>query len=407
VSGIVPESGTIDATGRSYDAVLSAAEASSARPWADRGASAAREARDYVRPIPVGTATGDERARSDVARGLAGIGIGIAGVVVATAALLPFHDSLTRAAPALVLVLPVMVAAIRGGMVAAVVVALAATAAFSLGFIPPVGTLRVDLPEDAVALVAFLLVAIVAAALVAREVERRRIAEARRADLLEHVDRQRAALLRSVSHDLRTPLSIIRAVASELQAEPSYDAATRGQLLDLVNDEADRLDRIVANVLSLSRIESGALTPRREEVDLTELVEHAATRSRPLFTNHTLRLDLATDMPLVSADYVLIDQVVTNLLENGVRHTPPGTTVLVTTRRSGDGALVVVADDGEGIDPEVRTGLFEPFRSGARTTTGIGLAICAAIVEAHGGTLRAGDSPDGGACFQFTLPLHR
>jgi two-component system sensor histidine kinase KdpD len=328
-------------------------------------------------------------------------------VVVATAALVPFHEHLTRAAPALVLVLPVMVAAILGGIVAAVGVALAASAAFNFAFIPPLGTLRVDVPEDVVALVAFLLVAITAAALVTREVDRRRVAEARRAELLEHVDRQRAALLRSVSHDLRTPLSIIRAVASELRAQPSYDETTRGELLDLVNDEADRLDRIVANVLSLSRIESGALTPRLEEVDLTELVEHAADRSRPLFTNHRLRLDLAADVPLVAADYVLVDQVVTNLLENAVRHTPPGTTVVVTTRPAGADAAVAVSDDGGGIDPAVRAGLFEPFRSGTRTTTGIGLAICAAIVEAHGGTLRAGESPSGGACFRFTVPLHR
>jgi two-component system sensor histidine kinase KdpD len=204
---------------------------------------------------------------------------------------------------------------------------------------------------------------------------------------------------------LRTPLSIIRATASELRAEDSYDEATRGELLDLVNDQADRLDRIVANVLSLSRIENGALTPRREEVDLNELVEHAAHRLGPLFAHHRLQLDFGTDVPLVSADYVLVDQVVTNLLENSVRHTPPGTSVVVTTRRDGDGVAVVVADDGGGLDSEVRAGLFEPFRSGTRTTTGIGLTICAAIVDAHGGTLRAGDAPRGGACFRLTLPV--
>jgi two-component system sensor histidine kinase KdpD len=326
-------------------------------------------------------------------------------VAVATAALVPFHEHLTRAAPALVLVLPVMLAAVRGGIVAAIAVAVAATAAFNLAFIPPVGTLTVDVPEDVVALVAFILVAMTAAALVAREVDQRREAEARRAELLEHVDRQRAALLRSVSHDLRTPLSIIRATASELRTGDYYDEATRGELLDLVNDQADRLDRIVANVLSLSRIENGALTPRREEVDLNELVEHAAYRLGPLFAHHRLQLRVGADIPLVSVDYVLIDQAVTNLLENSVRHTPPGTSVVVTTRRDREGVAVMVADDGGGLDPEVRAGLFEPFRSGTRTTTGIGLAICAAIVDAHGGTLRAGDSPRGGACFRLTLPV--
>jgi two-component system sensor histidine kinase KdpD len=131
------------------------------------------------------------------------------------------------------------------------------------------------------------LVAVTAGVLVAREAERRRAAEARRAELLEHVDRQRAALLRSVSHDLRTPLSIIRAAASELRGRHGYDESTRAGLLDLVNDEAERLDRIVANILSLSRIESGALTPNVEAVDVVELIEHAARRLQPLFVAHS------------------------------------------------------------------------------------------------------------------------
>jgi two-component system sensor histidine kinase KdpD len=337
-------------------------------------------------------------------RRLVGFGVGAAGAVVLAVALAPFHAHLSRAVPALVLVLPVIVAAVLGGVVAAVGVALVAGVAFSLGFIPPVGTLDVDLPEDSVALVLFVLVAITAGVLVAREVDRRRVAEARRAELLEHVDRQRSELLRSVSHDLRTPLSIIRAAASELRHGHGYDESTQAELLDLVNDEAERLDRIVANILSLSRIESGALNPTLEAVDVVELIEHAARRMRPLFVAHSLALDLPCDLPLARADYTQIDQVVTNLLENSVRHTPPGTGAVVTARLDGDRIVVTVGDDGRGIDPAVRATLFEPFRSGTRATTGIGLAICAAIVEAHAGTLTAGESASGGAAFQFGLP---
>jgi two-component system sensor histidine kinase KdpD len=338
-------------------------------------------------------------------RAIVGFTVGVIGVVVLALGLAPLHAHISRAVPALVLVLPVIVSAILGGVIAAVAVAVVAATALSLAFIPPVGTLEIDLPEDIVAFVLFVLVAIIAAVLVGREVDRRRAAEARRADVLEHVDRQRAAMLRAVSHDLRTPLSIIRAAASELRAEPGHDEQTRAELLDLVNNEAQRLDRIVANILSLGRIEAGALSPNLEAVDLVELIEHAAARLQPLFGAHTLRLELPRGLPLVRADYSQIDQVVTNILENAVRHTPAGTTVVVIAAATSDSVVVSVCDDGDGIDPALWASLFEPFRSASRATTGIGLAICAAIVDAHRGTLTAGESARGGAAFQFSLPI--
>ena len=121
---------------------------------------------------------------------------------------------------------------------------------------------------------------------------------------------------------------------------------------------------------------------------------------------HELRLDIPDDLPLVDADYTQIDQVVTNLLENAARHTPPGTSVVVTAHQDGDEVTISVADDGPGIDPETRASLFEPFKSLRHTSTGIGLSICSAIVDAHGGTLRLCDAAGGGACFELTLPVH-
>jgi len=340
-------------------------------------------------------------------RSLVGFGVGLAGVAVCTLALLPFRSHLTRATPALLLVLPVLVAAIVGGIAAAVGVAIAAATAFTFAFIPPVGTFRVALPEDIVALVAFVLVAVIAGGLVAREVEQRRSSEARRAELLEAVDQQRAALLRSVSHDLRTPLSMIRLAASDLRSDPGYDSTRRAELLDSVSDETERLDRIVSNILSLSRIEAGSFSPSLDSIDVGELIEHTATRLRRLLVRHDLRLDIPDDLPLVEADYTQIDQVMTNLLENAARHTPPGTTVVVTARRDGDEVAITVADEGPGIDPATRASLFEPFTSPRHTSTGIGLSICSAIVGAHGGTLRLRDPVGGGACFELTLPVHR
>ena len=304
-----------------------------------------------------------------------------------------------------------------------------AATGFSVGFIPPVGSLRVNLPEDTAALVVFLAVAVVAGTLVAREADRRRDAEQRAADInqmyveyqrvvaerealaaeaarvhnLEEIDRQRSMLLRSVSHDLRTPLASIRAVTTDLRDGFAYDERLRNELLDLMADEADRLDRIVANLLSLSRIEAGALLPELVAIDVGDLIESTTLRLSRLFQDHPLRVDVAPDLPLVTADYVQIDQVLTNLLENAARHTPPGTPVIVRARPLDDGVAVSVSDAGPGVDPARAEEIFEPFRSGTTTTTGVGLAICKAIVDAHGGTIEVRDSPEGGAELRFIL----
>jgi two-component system sensor histidine kinase KdpD len=193
---------------------------------------------------------------------LAGLALGIGLVVVLTLVLLPFRSDISRASPALALVIPVVVAGIFGGRAAAILTALGGGIAFSLAFIPPVGSLRVAVSDDAVALIVFTIVAISIGTLVALEADRRRAAEQRaeeiqamhiryqalvadqqrlrdetdRLAVLERIDEQRAALLRSVSHDLRTPLAAIRAVASDLRAGAIHNDSTRHELLDVVCD---------------------------------------------------------------------------------------------------------------------------------------------------------------------------
>ena len=369
--------------------------------------------------------------RSDP-RPVAGLLLGIGLVVALTLALLPFGTDLGRAIPALALVVPVVVAGIVGGRLAAVVVALIAGLAFSLAFIPPVGSLRVAVSDDAVALLVFTIVAISVGTLVALEADRRRAAEQRAEEIeamhlryqalvaeqqqlqeerdrllvLERVDEQRSALLRSVSHDLRTPLASIRAVASDLRAGAAHTGAMHDELLGLVCDEAERLDRIVANLLSLSRIEAGALQPDRQAVALDELVGYLVKRLGRLFEGLDLQVCLPPGLPLVDVDYVQIDQVLTNLLENAARHSPSGTTVAVAATDLGDWVSVAVTDEGRGVDPTVRAKLFEPFQTaGGSNSTGVGLAICKALVEAHGGVITADDDPSGHTRFRFTLPV--
>ena len=194
------------------------------------------------------------------------VGVGISLTIVVALAVAPLRDEVTRSVPALLLVVPVIVAAVLGGRAPAFIIAAAATLAFSLA-LPPFGSLRIRLGEDVVALVVFSAVAFVASALVTTKM-----------DTLHDVDAQRRALLRSVSHDLRTPLSAIHAVATDLRSGTMYDDATRNELLDIMIDETDRLDRFVANLLSMSRIEAGTLQADMQPVDVTELLERVTHR---------------------------------------------------------------------------------------------------------------------------------
>ncbi|HEV3353468.1 MAG TPA: ATP-binding protein [Acidimicrobiales bacterium] len=363
---------------------------------------------------------------------LLGIALGAATVVVTSAALLPVRTHVTRATPALVLVLGVVVAGVVGGSVAAALVALLSAAAYNLVFIPPFWTLKVNVADDWVALVVFLFVALAMGLLVAGQAERRRAAEAREAELrslyddlqamseereqlaeeatraqvLERVDEQRAAMLRSVSHDLRTPLASIRAVASDLRDGTAYDDETRKELLETVCDEAERLDRIVANLLSLSRIEAGALTPDRQAVDIDELVADRVRRLGPLFRQVRVQVDIPPDLPLVDGDYTQLDQVVTNLVENAARHAPPASLVRISAEERNGMVELRVADEGIGVPDWERRRIFEPFRKGEGSrSSGVGLAICKAIVEAHGGTIDVDRTPGGGATFVVCLPM--
>jgi len=364
---------------------------------------------------------------------LLGIALGAITVVVASAALVPVRTHVTRATPALVLVLGVVVAGVVGGSIAATVIALLSAAAYNLVFIPRYWTFKVNVADDWVALVVFLVVALAMGLLVAGQAERRRAAEQREAELrtlyedlhamseereqlaeestraqvLERVDEQRAALLRSVSHDLRTPLASIRAVASDLRDGTAYDDETRTELLETVCDEAERLDRIVANLLSLSRIEAGALKPERQAVALDELVADRVRRLGGLFRQVRLQVEIPPDLPLVDGDYTQLDQVVTNLLENAARHAPPASIVRVSAEERSGMVELRVADEGIGVPDWERQRIFEAFRKGEGSrSSGVGLAICKAIVEAHGGTIDVERTAGGGgATFVVCLPM--
>ena len=229
------------------------------------------------------------------------------------------------------------------------------------------------------------------------------------------LDLQRSALLRSVTHDLRTPLAAIRAIATDLHSGVEYDEVTRTELLQTVCDEVDRLDRLVGNLLSMSRMDAGVYPPRHQAIDVAELVRHRLRALAPLLRDVEVVVDVEPGLPLADGDFGQLEEVLTNLLGNAVRHVPAGSMITVRAAEvpvevAGGSSFVAIAviDRGPGIDPEWRDRIFTAFERGPGSrSTGLGLAICQGIVTAHGGTIRAEDTPGGGATIVFTVPSHR
>ena len=241
--------------------------------------------------------------------------------------------------------------------------------------------------------------------------ERARLAEAeQRARVLEESDRLKSAILSSVSHELRTPLATIKAAATSLRSgEVGWDSAARAELLGAIDDEADQLNRLVGNLLDMSRIEAGALRPSRQWNLLQEIVGGVVERMRPLTGQHQLEIAVPEDLPLVPVDYVQIEQVFTNLISNCLKYAPPHTLIRVQARPNGSGLLLVeVSNQGPTVPEQDLARIFDKFyritAADRVTGTGLGLSICKGILEAHGGRIWAENLPVGLA-FKFTLPL--
>ncbi len=248
-------------------------------------------------------------------------------------------------------------------------------------------------------------------------VERARLQkENLRIAVLQRTDVLRAALLSSVSHDLRTPLTSIKAAASSLlQEDVQWDEEARRGFALSIEREADRLNRLVSNLLDMSRIEEGALKPEKEEYSLTALIHDVLGRLEPLLAGRVVRTHLPDDLLLVELDYLMIDQVLTNLLENAVRYTPPESPIDVSAYIEGEQAIVSVADRGPGIPPDDLERVFDKFYrvlngqhpAGYPMGSGLGLAVSKGLVEAHGGRIWAELREGGGLIIFVTLPLDR
>jgi two-component system, OmpR family, sensor histidine kinase KdpD len=230
--------------------------------------------------------------------------------------------------------------------------------------------------------------------------------EAQHARLEAETNSSRAALFSSVTHDLRTPLaSITASVTSLLEPEARFGSEQRRDLLETIRQEAERLNRLVGNLLDLSRMRAGALTPSKAPAALDEVIEGVVGRLEPVLKEHDVKLLLEEDLPEIPLDVVQIDQALTNLLENSARFTPPGKRITVEAAQRRGGVEVRIEDEGPGIPAEARDRVFEPFVRGEGSTgTGLGLAIARAIVDAHQGRIRIVDASGGGTAVIIDLP---
>lgn len=230
-----------------------------------------------------------------------------------------------------------------------------------------------------------------------------------RARVLEESDRLKSAILSSVSHELRTPLSTIKAAASSLRGrEVGWDSPARAELIAAIDDEADHLNMLVGNLLDMSRIESGALKPKRDWNILSEIVGSVLARMKHLAEDHKLVIDVPESLPLVPMDFVQMEQVFTNLVSNSLKYAPVNTVVCIHARVQGDSIHVQVSNQGPQVPPEDLERIFDKFyritAADRVTGTGLGLSICRGIIEAHGGKIWAKNLSNGLA-FNFMLPL--
>ena len=231
--------------------------------------------------------------------------------------------------------------------------------------------------------------------------------EAQAAELRARTEVLRSSLLSSVSHDLRTPLAAVTGAASTLlQQGEELPAGTRRDLLQAIHEEAARLGRLVANLLDMTRLESGALTLQREWTPIEEPIGTALGRLEGPLGDREVRVVVAPGLPLVLLDPVLVEQLLVNLLENAIKYGSAGP-IEVRARRRGEDVLLEVADHGPGVPAGSEQRIFEKFYRlphAGRAGVGLGLAICRAIAVAHGGTIEAANAPGGGAVFRVTLP---
>ena len=369
-------------------------------------------------------------------RSLAGAFLGTAAV---TALLVLFREQINSTTTALVYLLVVLFVALFWGSGPALVASVVAVLCFNFFFLPPFYTFHVAHLENWIALFAFFTTALAVGQLSARE--KRRAEEAKRgereierlykelqaaferasqAEALKQSERLKSALLDAVTHDLRTPLTSIKASITTLIDEaraPEFalDKESRREMLEVIDEESDRLNRFISGLIDLARIDAGELQLRRQWGVIDEIVSAALARAQPLVQEHEVEVKIDKELPAVRVDERAVSEVVYTLIDNAAKYSPRGSKIKITAGVSDGMIEMAVEDQGPGVPAALRERVFDKFfratRDGDVSThqpsgTGMGLAIAKGIVEAHEGKIWIESATDGhGARVVFTLPV--
>lgn len=368
------------------------------------------------------------------------------GAVAAAGVLAPFRTHINSTTVALALLLVVLFTATLWGSKPALCASAFGMLCFNFFFLPPFGTLTIAALDNWIALIAFLVTAITAGQLSARAKRRAEEAEAGRreierlyaelrdaferashAEALRQSEKLKSALLDAVTHDLRTPLTSIKASittlldeakAQEVGAEQSVtlDRESRLEMMEVIDEESDRLNRFIGGLIELARIEAGEMHLRRQWGAVDEIISTALARASTLTREHKIVVDVEGELPVVRVDERAVSEVVYTLVDNAAKYSPSGTEIRIHAAESDEGLIqIAVEDQGRGIAPELRERVFDKFFRATRdgdvstqqpTGTGMGLAIAKGIIEAHDGRIWIESGAGGkGTRVVFTLPV--
>ena len=303
------------------------------------------------------------------------------------------------------LLLGVVLTAVRFGYAASLMTAVLSVLAFDFFFVEPYFSLDVYDGRYILTFAVMFFVALV----ISNQTEhlRRSLAATRERDIEIENERLRNSLLSSVSHDLRTPLAVVKGAATALlEQEATLPPERRREYLQAISDEASRINRFVRNLLDVTSLEAGALRARTEWQPLEEVIGVALNRMEDQLGARPVRVRIAPDAALAPFDATLIEHVLVNLLENAVKYTPREAPLEINARRVTSGVEVEVADGGPGIPPGQEEQVFTKFHRAAPAAAGmgLGLTICRGIITTHGGRIWCENRPGGGASFRFVLP---
>jgi two-component system sensor histidine kinase KdpD len=275
-------------------------------------------------------------------------------------------------------------------------------------FIPPRFTLHVAQKEDILLLVLFIVAGVVIGIFKQRLEEKERILRSNL--LVEESERIYKTLLNSVSHELRTPLAAIKGFASVLRDKTNLSSEVTKEIAEEIGVGVERLDHVVQNLLDMSRIESGNLRLNREFYDVADIVNEAVRKVKRTHGERPVGLAISKDPPVAFVDYFLIEQTVENVLRNAFLYSPNGLPVDVSVSQDKHNISIKISDYGPGINGQDTSVVFRKFFRGRPESTGglgLGLSICKAIVELHGGTIEAENLPEKGARFTIVLPTEK